>query len=149
MDVSATKEVQTIYHRLLEAWNHRSARGMAELFAPDGESIGFDGSQAVGPDEIFAHLDPIFADHPTARFISKVRHVHFLSSETALLRSIAGMVPPGKHDINPQTNTHHTLIVVKSEGSWRIRLFQNTPAQFHGRPELVEQMTEELRETLT
>jgi len=34
---------------------------------------------------------------------------------------------------------------VKIDGEWRIKLFQNTPAQFHGRPELVEQMTDELR----
>jgi hypothetical protein len=27
----------------------------------------------------------------------------------------------------------------------RIVLFQNTPAQFHGRPELVEEMTRELQ----
>jgi len=27
-------------------------------------------------------------------------------------------------------------------------LFQNTPAQFHGRPELVQQLTEELRQLL-
>jgi len=27
-----------------------------------------------------------------------------------------------------------------------IALFQNTPAQFHGRPELAQQLTEELRQ---
>jgi hypothetical protein len=31
---------------------------------------------------------------------------------------------------------------------WRIALFQNTPAQFHGRPELVQQLTEQLRQLL-
>ncbi len=41
-----------------------------------------------------------------------------------------------------------TLVAVKSDGKWRILLFQNTPAQFHGRPELVQQMTEELRRLL-
>jgi hypothetical protein len=30
-------------------------------------------------------------------------------------------------------------------GQWRIVLFQNTPAQFHGRPSLVEEMTRELQ----
>lgn len=30
----------------------------------------------------------------------------------------------------------------------RSALFQNTPAQFHGRPELVEALTEELRQLL-
>ena len=45
-------------------------------------------------------------------------------------------------------NAHQTLVAVKHDGLWRIQLFQNTPAQFHGRPELVQHMTEELRQVL-
>ncbi len=148
MDQSILNDVQAVYRQLLDAWNNRSARGMADLFTKDGENIGFDGSQAIGRDEIFSHLEPIFANHPTARFVSKVKNVKLLSSEIAILRAIAGMVPPQQSDINPQVNTHHTLVVVKKDGNWIIQLFQNTPAQFHGRPELVEQMTEELRTLL-
>ncbi|MEH7178102.1 SgcJ/EcaC family oxidoreductase [Neobacillus vireti] len=148
MESNSPIEVQTIYNQLLDAWNHRNARAMADLFTQDGESIGFDGSQSIGREEIFSHLHPIFEHHPTARFVSKVKEVHFLSSEIVMLRAIAGMVPPKSNDINPNVNTHHTLIVVKKDGTWRIQLFQNTPAQFHGRPELVEQMTEELRALL-
>jgi uncharacterized protein (TIGR02246 family) len=144
MDHSVSMEVQTVYEQFLDAWNNRHARGMADLFAEDGESIGFDGSLSKGEEEIYSHLKPIFDHHPTARFISKVKDVHFLSEDIAMLRAIAGMVPPLQTTINPKVNTHHTLVVVKKAGDWRIQLFQNTPAQFHGRPELVEQMTAEL-----
>ncbi|MFC3883147.1 SgcJ/EcaC family oxidoreductase [Bacillus songklensis] len=149
MKSSISNEIQALYQQLLDAWNNRSARAMADLFTEDGESIGFDGSQSIGRDEIFLHLNPIFEDHPTAQFVGKVKGVRFLGSDIAILRAIAGMVPPGQSDINPKVNTHHTLVVVNNEGNWRIQLFQNTPAQFHGRPELVEQMTEELRQLLT
>jgi uncharacterized protein (TIGR02246 family) len=145
---SDSKEVQAVYKKLLDAWNERSAEGMAKLFTDDGESIGFDGSQSIGRQEIFSHLQPIFEHHPTARFVSKVKDVRFLGSEIAILRAIAGMVPPKQSDLNPNVNTHHTLVVVKRNGDWRIQLFQNTPAQFHGRPELVEKMTAELRELI-
>lgn len=148
MKSSVTNEVHALYQQLLEGWNNRNARAMAELFTDDGESIGFDGSQSIGRDEIFSHLNPIFEHHPTAKFVSKVKSVRFLGSDAAILRAIAGMVPPGQSDINPKVNTHHTLVAVKTEGNWRIQLFQNTPAQFHGRPELVDQMTEELRQLL-
>lgn len=143
-----SNEIQAVYQQLLDAWNNRNARAMANLFTEDGENIGFDGSQAIGREEIFAHLKPIFEDHPTTPFVSKVKDVRFLSSEIAILRAIAGMVPPGQTDINSKVNTHHTLVAIKKEGNWRIQLFQNTPAQFHGRPELVEQMTDELRKVL-
>ncbi|MFC7442536.1 SgcJ/EcaC family oxidoreductase [Laceyella putida] len=140
-------EVRSLYQQLLEGWNKRSADAMAEPFAEDGELIGFDGSQVTGRAEIASHLQPIFANHPTAAFVSKIRSVRLFGPEVAVLRAVAGMVPPGQSDIDPKLNTHHTLITVKREGKWRIALFQNTPAQFHGRPELVQKLTEELRQS--
>lgn len=148
MKSTVSNEVQALYQQLIDGWNNRSARAMADQFAEDGEMIGFDGSQAIGREEIFSHLDPIFKEHPTPPFVTKVKNVRFLDSDAAVLRAIAGMVPPGQSEIDPKLNTHHTLVAVKKDGKWQIALFQNTPAQFHGRPELVEQMTEELRQLL-
>jgi uncharacterized protein (TIGR02246 family) len=110
--------------------------------------IGFDGSLSIGREEILSHLKPIFEHHLTAPFVSKIKSVCLVGSDAAILRSIAGMVPHGQSDVNPSLNTHHTLVAVNSDGKWHIQLFQNTPAQFHGRPELVEQMTEELTQLL-
>lgn len=141
-------EIRTLYRRLLDSWNQRNADAFAAPFAEDGEVIGFDGSQMTGQTEIASTLEQIFADHVTAPFVSKVRSVRLLSPEVAILRAIVGMVPPGQPDINPAANAHQTLIAAKLDGTWRIKLFQNTPAQFHGRPELVQQMTEELRQLL-
>ncbi|EPZ44487.1 SgcJ/EcaC family oxidoreductase [Alicyclobacillus acidoterrestris] len=145
---SREQQVRALYQQLLDAWNNQDARGMADLYIEDGEQIGFDGSQVIGQAEIYAHIAPIFEHHATARFVSKVKSVRFLSPDIAVLRAIAGMVPRGQSDINPNVNTHHTLIATWTGGEWRIVLFQNTPAQFHGRPELVEQMSAELRELL-
>jgi uncharacterized protein (TIGR02246 family) len=85
----------------------------------------------------------------TAPYVSKVRSVRLLSPDVAMLRAIVGMVPPGQPDLNPAVNAHQTLVATKRDGQWRIVLFQNTPAQFHGRPELVQQLTEELRQLLS
>jgi uncharacterized protein (TIGR02246 family) len=60
MPASKSNEIEAIYQQLLEAWNNRDGRGMADLFAVNGESIGFDGSQSIGPEEIFSYLKPIF-----------------------------------------------------------------------------------------
>lgn len=149
MKTPASDQVHGLYQQLIAAWNNRDARSMADLFTEDGESIGFDGSQSIGQDEIFSHLEPIFNSHPTPRFISKVKGIRFLSADIAILRAIAGMVTSGQSDIQPKLNTHHTLVAMTDGNKWRIQLFQNTPAQFHGRPELVDQMTEQLRNLLT
>lgn len=141
-----SSEAYGLYQTLIEAWNKRDASGMAELFTVHGEMIGFDGSLVSGNDEIFSHLNPIFDNHPTPPFVYKVKDLRQLSSNAAILRAIVGMVPPGEKELEPSLNAHQTLVAVNKEGKWRIELFQNTPAQFHGRPELVEQMTKELNE---
>lgn len=149
-DVPSSDEimVRALYQQLLDAWNQRNADAFAILFTENGEIIGFDGSEMTGQREITATLRQIFADHPTAPYVSKVKSVHLLRPDVTILRAIVGMIPSGQTDLNPAVNAHQTLIAVKHDGTWHIQLFQNTPAQFHGRPELVQQMAEELRQML-
>lgn len=142
------KHVSLLYRSILENWNRRNARDMADLFAQDGNLVGFDGSQLNGISEIESHLRSIFTDHPPASYVGIIREVRFLTPEVAVLRAVAGMVQPGKSDINPALNAIQTLIAEKKKGSWSIAVYQNTPAAFHGQPELREQLTEELRHVL-
>jgi uncharacterized protein (TIGR02246 family) len=141
-------KVRELYRQMMDGWNKRSAGAFAAPIAEDGDLIGFDGSQLIGRSEIVSMLQRIFADHPTAPYVSKVKSVRFLSPEVAVLRAIVGMIPPAQPDLDPNLNALQTLIASKRDGQWRIVLFQNTPAQFHGRPDLVQQMTEELRQLL-
>lgn len=141
-------EVRGLYNQLLDSWNKCNAADFAARFEADGNQIGFDGSQVNGRTEIESHLSGIFADHMTAAYVGRVREVRFLTPEVAILRAVVGMVPPGKTDINPATNAIQSLVAVKHQSEWRIALFQNTRAQFHGRLDLAEQLTEELRQLL-
>lgn len=141
-------EVRALFQKLLDSWNKRNADAFAASFADDGHVIGFDGSQMAGRAEIASTLQQIFADHPTAPYVSKIRDVRLLNPDVALLRAVVGMVPQGQSDIEPALNALQTLVATKQDGQWRIALFQNTPAQFHGRPELVQQLTEELQQLL-
>ena len=141
-------EVRSLYERLLDAWNKRDAAAYAALFEDGANVVGFDGSQMTGRSEIETTLAQIFAHHQTASYVSKVREVRLLTPDVAILRAVVGMVPPGQTDINPAVNAIQSLTAVKRDGRWQIALFQNTPAQFHGRPELAQQLTEELRQHL-
>lgn len=141
-------DVRALYQALLSAWNRRDAAGMARLYAPDGTQIGFDGSQINGPQAVESHLAPIFANHPTGAFVAVVREVRALGPSVVLLRADAGMIPAGKDDINPALNAIQSLVAVQIGGAWRIALFQNTPAAFHGRPEAAEKMSADLRQAI-
>jgi uncharacterized protein (TIGR02246 family) len=137
--------IRELYQRLLQAWNDQNASAFAAQFEDNGNVVGYDGSLMNGKAEIESSLTPIFADHPTATYVSIVREVRLPGPEAALLRSVVGMVPRGRHELNPERNAIQTVVAVKREGIWRITLFQNTPAQFHGRPDLVQALTDELK----
>jgi uncharacterized protein (TIGR02246 family) len=143
------EQVRSLHTALIDAWNRRDAKAMSDLYAEDGSQVGFDGSEMSTPQSIFAHLEPIFRDHPTARFVTKVREVRMIGDKAALLRAVAGMVPPGATKIKPEVNAIQSLVASKRDGLWRIELFQNTPAAWHGRPQDVEKLTAELQKLVT
>lgn len=57
-------DIKRLYEQILTGWNQQ-----------DATLVGFDGSQIESRAGIEAHLQPIFADHPTAVYIAKVREV--------------------------------------------------------------------------
>ena len=145
IDPAADRETRELYRQLLDAWDKRNARDYALLFVPDGNIVGFDGSQVFGQAEIGAHLTQILTHHQTARYVSIVREVRSLSEGVTILSAVAGMVPPDKDDINPDVNAVQTMVAVKTGGAWKVALFQNTPAALHGKPDEAKKLTEELR----
>ncbi len=145
---SAEQAVRDLYQTLIDGWNRRDAAAMARLFGDEGSVVGFDGSQMNGPAEIGSVLGRIFADHPTPAYVTIVREVRTLGTDAALLRAVVGMVPPGGADLNPAVNAIQSLVAARRDGQWRIELFQNTPAAFHGRPQEAEALTAELRAAL-
>jgi uncharacterized protein (TIGR02246 family) len=148
MTVQQEDAIRSLYQQFIDAWNRRSAQDFAALVAEDGNVVGFDGSQLNGRTAIKAELERIFKEHQTAPYLTKVQEVRFLTPDIAVLRAIVGMMRQDQTDINPAVNAVQSLIAIRHNDQWQIALFQNTPAQFHGRPELVEAMTAELRELL-
>jgi len=138
-----------LYTRMLEAWNARDADAFASLFTANASVVGFDGSQMDGTVQIASELQAIFAHHQTASYVAKVREVRQLDSRTFLLRAIVGMTPPGKAELNPAVNAIQSLVIVESAAGQKIALLQNTPAAFHGRPQLAEDLTHELTDVLS
>jgi uncharacterized protein (TIGR02246 family) len=139
--------VRALHEGLLAAWNRGDAHGYAALFAPEGTLVGFDGSQVPGS-QVEEHLTPVFAGDAPASYVSKVCEVRPLGEEVVLLRAIAGMIPPGRTVLDPAANSVQSLVAQNRSGTWRVMLLHNTPARYRGRPELVRQHTDELRQVL-
>jgi uncharacterized protein (TIGR02246 family) len=138
------KKVKTLYQKLVSAWNDQDATKFASCFASDAVCIGFDGSELLGKTEIENSLSAIFGDHKTAIYYSLIRDIKMINDNVFMLRANVGMVQPGKSSIEPSKNAIQIMIGRWNNESGEIMLFQNTPAQFHGRPELSEKLTQEL-----
>ncbi|GAA1800292.1 SgcJ/EcaC family oxidoreductase [Actinomadura chokoriensis] len=147
-DAAELDAVRALHRRILDGWNARDGAAFAAPFGDDGACIGFDGSLHAGRAEIAARMDRVFADHATARYVAAVRDVRLIAPGAAVLRAVAGMVPPGASDLNPAANAVQALTAARDGGRWRAVLFQNTPAAYHGRPEAAEALTAELRALL-
>jgi uncharacterized protein (TIGR02246 family) len=143
---SDEEDVLILYWQMLVGWNKRSIEEFAIPFAEDAEFIGLDGSQMIGREEIISTLRQIFDNQVTTPYVSKIKRVRLLSRDVAMLHAITGMLLPDQSDFNPALNAHQTLVAVKHHGAWRITFCQNTSTHFHGQPELIQHMTEELRQ---
>ena len=142
------QRVLALYEKLLQAWNARDADAFAAAFSEDASVVGFDGSPMNGRAEIASALRGIFGSHQTAAYVAKVREIRPLGRDAILLRAVVGMVPPGKADLNPAVNAIQSVVFAGPGEEMRIALLHNTPAAFHGRPELAEQLTHELTQAL-
>ncbi|MET0726991.1 MAG: SgcJ/EcaC family oxidoreductase [Acidimicrobiales bacterium] len=147
--MTAERDVEALFRALLTKWNEKDAGGYGELFTDDGSIVGYDGSCVESPRSITEHLGSIFADHDPATYVGKVVETRPIGPSSMLVRGVAGMVPPGASDIDPDKNAVQALVAVETERGWRIAHFQNTPAAFDGRPEAAESLTADLRAALS
>ena len=142
-------EITALYRAVLAGWNSADAEAFAAVFAEDGQLVGFDGSEVAGRSGIAEQMAAIFADHATGTYVGIVRQVQPLGSDAALLRAVSGVVPAGSDDIEPSLNATQSLVARRDPDGWRVVLYHNTPAQYHGRPQAVDALSAELRRALS
>ncbi len=138
--------VLALYGRLLDSWNRQDADAYASLFTANASVVGYDGSQMNSRSEIASELRAIFTSHATATYVARVREIRAITPQTVFLRAVVGMVPRGESQLNPKVNAVQSLIAVPESEEIKIAVLHNTPAAFHGRPQLAEALTEELSE---
>jgi uncharacterized protein (TIGR02246 family) len=140
-----------LYLQMIDGWNKGDGDVFAAPFAEDADLVGFDGTHLKRRQEIASfhqHLFDTFVKG--SRLIGKVRGIRFLTPDVAIMHSVGGTIMAGQSDIESERNSVHTIVTKKGDtnSQWRIIAFQNTRAQYIGRPEMVEALTEDLRQEL-
>lgn len=142
--------IRFLYQQLMDGWNKGNGEAFAAPFAEDGDLVGFDGTHLNGRQNIISFHQQLFDNYVKgSRLVGKVRNVRFLTHDVAVMHVVGGTIMTGQTDIESERNSVQTLIATKdSNGEWRLAAFQNTRAQYLGRPEQAEALTEELRRLL-
>lgn len=143
-------EVRSLYFQMIDGWNKGSGDLFAAPFAEDSDLVGFDGMHLRGRQEIASFHQQLFDTFVKgSRLVGKIRNVRFLTPDVAIMHAVGGTIMDGQIDIEPERNSVHTLVAMKgNDGKWRLAAFQNTRAQYIGRPEMSNELTEELRKEM-
>jgi uncharacterized protein (TIGR02246 family) len=142
--------IRALYQQAMDDWNRGSGEAFAAPFSEDGDLVGFDGTHLKGRQEITSFHQQLFDTYVKGtRLVGKIRSVRFLTSDVALMHVVGGTIMAGQTDIEPERNSVLTLVATKdNKGEWRLAAFQNTRAQYLGRPKEAQALTEELRRLL-
>jgi uncharacterized protein (TIGR02246 family) len=143
-------EIRSHYFQMIEGWNRGNGELFASPFAEDGDLVGFDGTHLKGRQQIASFHQQLLETYVKgSRLVGKIRDVRFLTPGVAVMHAVGGTIMKGQADIDPERNSIHTLVFKKEEGDkWFVAAFQNTRVQYIGRPEMSNELTEELREEL-
>jgi uncharacterized protein (TIGR02246 family) len=143
--------IRALYQQLMDGWNRGDGDAFAAPFAEDADLVGFDGMHLKGRSEIASFHQRLFDNFVKGtRLVGKVKSVRFLAPDVVLMHTVGGTVMPGQSDLDPERNSVQTIVATKSDDGrwWRMAAFQNTRAQFMGRPEAAQELTRELRALL-
>ncbi|MGH9976619.1 MAG: SgcJ/EcaC family oxidoreductase, partial [Nitrososphaeraceae archaeon] len=131
--------ISTLYFQMIDGWNKGSGNIFAAPFAEAGDLVGFDGTYLKGRQNIGSFHQQLFdTSLKGSRLVGKIRDMRFLTNDVAIMHAVGGTIMDGQADIEPERNSIH-IIMVKREnsnaGNWFITAFQNTRAQYIGRPQ--------------
>jgi uncharacterized protein (TIGR02246 family) len=134
---------------MIDGWNASSGDAFAAPYTDDSDFIGFDGTYMKGRREIASFHQMLFDKFLRgSHLIGKIRSIRFVTIDIAIMIAVGGTVMAGKSDIEPERNSIHTIVAVKRDSNWYFTAFQNSRAQYVGRPEESQALTEELRQEL-
>jgi uncharacterized protein (TIGR02246 family) len=141
--------LRALYQQIMDGWNKGSGEAFAAPYCEDSDLVGFDGTHLKGRQEIASFHQQLFDKFlKGSRLVGKIRGIRFLTPDVAVMHAVGGTAMAGQSDIDPDRNSVHTLVAMKRSGDggkWCLAAFQNTRAQYLGRPEQSQALTEELR----
>ena len=119
--------VRDIPRQIVRGWSEGSGQAIAAVYADDGVLVAGHGVVVRGPMQIASYHDEQFvADLKGSKLTVQIASVRFLTPDVALLQTEGGILWPGQTQLAAGNRGIQSFVVVKRDGKWRVKLFQNT-----------------------
>jgi uncharacterized protein (TIGR02246 family) len=120
-------ELAAVPGRLVSAWAAHDAEAFAQLFAPDGTLI-LPGVYKKGRDEIRQFMADGYANQYKGTTVTGTPlDIKPLGSDAFALLTVGGVLEPGETEVSSKQAIRASWILIKSEGQWRLAVYQNCP----------------------
>jgi uncharacterized protein (TIGR02246 family) len=125
-DPGDANAVRSLLDRMRDAWSRGDALAYADCFSQDSDYVTYNGIHLRGRKENAELHDALFRGVlKGTRLSATIESLTFLSSDVALIQTVGSGAKRGQAG-SRRRKSIQTLIVVKQDGQWRIRSFQNT-----------------------
>jgi uncharacterized protein (TIGR02246 family) len=125
-DPADANAIRTLVNRMCEAWSRGDALAYADCFSNDSDYVTYNGMHLHGRRENADLHHALFRGMlKGTRVSANIESLTFLSQDIALIHTAGSGAKRGRTDSGIRKSIQ-TLIVVKQDGHWRIRSFQNT-----------------------
>jgi uncharacterized protein (TIGR02246 family) len=127
--------IQAVFDRLVEAWDRGDGAAYGAMFTPDADYIDVTGTHTHGGAAI-GHAHQFLFDGPLKGSklggIGNIAdRVQFLAPDVALVIGGGRSRLAGQAEAPPDRQSVNTTVLVKRDGAWRVRAFQNNRVQPH------------------
>ena len=117
MDSEDEAQIRSLLGRMTDAWARGDGQAYAECFTEDSDYVTFNGLHLRGREENAKVHQALFDGVLKGKRIDPlVEGISFLAPGVALLHTAS----------SARGKSLQTLVVVKRDGQWQIRAFQNT-----------------------
>jgi uncharacterized protein (TIGR02246 family) len=110
-----------------EAWNRGDAKGLASIWAEDGELVPGNGSYYVGRPQITDCLAALLSGPwKGSRFVFEVTSVRFLGTDVAVMHLNSAFLKAGELEPALGNRATQSIIATRKGSMWRVALYQST-----------------------
>ena len=125
-DSEDVNTIRSLLDQMRDAWARGDAAAYADCFSRDSDYVTFNGMHLRGRNENAELHEALFGGPlKGTRLSAAIESLVFLSPEVALVHTVGSGAKRRRAD-SRRNKSIQSLIVVKQDGQWRIRSFQNT-----------------------